>query len=163
MFDKTGVATPEMLKRIVPGEERRNKGPYAVFECFQEIPCNPCQTSCKVGAVAAFEDINNIPRVYLEKCTGCGICASNCPGLAIFIIDETYSENEATIKIPYELVPLPKAGQIVDALDREGKVIGKAQVLKVQSSKALNKTNTVTIAVPKDQAMLVRHIGLGGN
>lgn len=163
MFDKTGVASPEMLKGIIPGEERRKKGSYAVFECFQEIPCNPCQTSCKVGAVAVFQDINNIPQVNFEKCTGCGICVSNCPGLAIFVIDETYSENEATIKIPYELVPLPKVGQAVDALDREGKVIGKAQVLKVQSSKALNKTNAITIVVPKDQAMLVRHIGLGGN
>ncbi|SFG21595.1 4Fe-4S binding domain-containing protein [Desulfotomaculum arcticum] len=163
MFDKTGVATPEMLKEIVPSEERRKRGPYAVFECFQKIPCNPCQTSCKFGAVAVFQDINNTPQVDFEKCTGCGVCVSNCPGLAISIIDETYSENEATIKIPYELLPLPMVGQVVDALDREGQVIGKAQVIKVQSSKALNKTNAITIAVPKDQAMLVRNIGLGGN
>ncbi|WP_148137272.1 4Fe-4S binding protein [Candidatus Formimonas warabiya] len=163
MFDKTGVASPEMIKGILPSEERRKKGPYAVFECFQEIPCNPCYTSCKVGAVEEMKDINHLPKVNYEKCTGCGVCVSNCPGLAIFVIDETYSENEATIKIPYELVPLPQFGQIVDALDREGQVIGKGRVLKVQNSKALNKTNAVTIAVLKDQAMLVRHIGLGGN
>lgn len=163
MFDKTGVASLEMIKNILPSEERRKKGPYAVFECFQEIPCNPCYTSCKVGAVKEFQDINNIPQVDSNKCTGCGVCVSNCPGLAIFVIDETYSEEEATIKLPYELLPLPKVDQIVDALDREGKSIGKARIIKVQNAKALNKTNAITIAVPKDQAMLVRHIGLGGN
>lgn len=163
MFDKTGVASREMIKEILPSDERRGKGPFAVFECFQEIPCNPCYTSCKVGAVVEFEDINNIPQVDFDKCTGCGVCVSNCPGLAIFVIDETYSDEEATIKIPYELLPLPEVDQVVDALDREGKLIGKARVLKVQNSKALNKTNAITIAVPKDQAMLVRHIGLGGN
>ncbi|MEL7565096.1 MAG: 4Fe-4S binding protein [Dehalobacterium sp.] len=163
MFNKTGVATLEMIKEILPSEERRKKGPYAVFECFQEIPCNPCYTSCKVGAVQEFKDINNIPQVDADKCTGCGICVSNCPGLAIFVIDETYSDEEAAIKIPYELLPLPEKDQVVDALDREGKIIGKARVIKVQNSKALNKTNAVTIAVPKDQAMLVRHIGWGEN
>jgi len=163
MFNKTGVASLEMIKETLPSEERRKKGPYAVFECFQEIPCNPCYTSCKVGAVAEFKDINDIPQVDADKCTGCGICVSNCPGLAIFVIDETYSDEEAAIKIPYELLPLPEVDQVVDALDREGKIIGKARVLKVQNSKALNKTNAVTIAVPKDQSLLVRHIGLGGN
>lgn len=162
MFDETGVASPEMIKGILPGDERRKKGPFAVFECFQEIPCNPCYTSCKVGAVEAFEDINNLPRVDFDKCTGCGICVSNCPGLAIFVIDETYGDEEATIKIPYELVPLPREGQIVDALDRDGQIIGQARVVKVQNAKGLNKTNAITVAVPKEQAMLVRHIGWEG-
>lgn len=160
MFKKTGVATAEMIQAIMPSEERRKKGPYAIFECFQKIPCNPCHTSCRFGAVTAFEDINNTPEVDYEKCTGCGVCVSNCPGLAIFVIDETYSAEEATIRIPYELVPLPQAGQTVNALDREGKVVGKAKVIKVQNSPALNKTNAITIAVPKNLAMVVRHIGL---
>lgn len=163
MFDKTGVASLDMIKEILPSKERRKKGPYAVFECFQKIPCNPCYTSCKVGAVKEFEDINDIPQVDFEKCTGCGICVSNCPGLAIFVIDETYSDEEASVKIPYELLPLPTVGQEVQTLGRDGKLIGKGRVIKVQNSKALNKTNAITIAVPKDQAMLVRHIGLGGN
>ena len=162
MFDKTGVATPEMVEKVLPSIERRQKGPYAVFECFQQIPCNPCSTACAFGAVAAFEDINHIPSVDHESCTGCGRCVSRCPGLAIFIVDETYSDMEATIKIPYELVPLPAEGQVVDAIDRAGEVVGKARVIKVQNSKALNKTNVITIAVPKEQAQIVRHIGLEG-
>ena len=160
MLSKTGVASLEMIEKILPGKERQEKGAFALFECFEEIPCNPCYTSCKVGAVEPLEDINDLPKVDYEKCSGCGICVSECPGLAIFIIDKTYSETEAAIKLPYELLPLPEVGQEVDAKDREGKVIGKARVVKVQSSKALNKTNVVTIAVPKEHALIARSISL---
>ena len=147
-----------MVEKVLPSPERRRKGPYAVFECFQQIPCNPCSTACAFGAVAAFEDINHTPSVNHENCTGCGRCVSRCPGLAIFIIDETYSETEAAIRIPYELAPLPREGQIVNALNRAGEVVGTARVLKVQNSKALNKTNVITIAVPMEQAQVVRNI-----
>ena len=27
------------VQGILPSEERRKKGPYALFECFQNIPC----------------------------------------------------------------------------------------------------------------------------
>ncbi len=43
-----------------------------------------------------------------------------CPGLAIFIIDETYSETEATVLLPYEYLPLPKEGDYVTGLNRGG-------------------------------------------
>ena len=39
------------VQGILPSEERRQKGPYALFECFQNIPCNPCYTACKFNAV----------------------------------------------------------------------------------------------------------------
>ncbi len=161
MLENTGIVPQEMVEKILPSEERRAKGPYAIFECFQEIPCNPCFTGCKVGAVQPFEDINHIPVINHEKCTGCGLCVSACPGLACFVIDETYSDKETTIKIPYEFLPLPEVGQEVDALDRKGEVIGKAKVVAVQSNKKLDHTNAITIAVPKDQALVVRNIRLG--
>ena len=160
MFDKTGVASAEMVESRLPDQERREKGPYAVFECFQEIPCNPCSTSCKFGAVRPFADINHVPTVEHDKCTGCSMCVSRCPGLAIFIINEVYNDKEATIGSPYELTPLPEPGQEVDALDREGNTVGKATVLKVQSGKTQNKTNVVTVIVPKEQVHVVRNIGM---
>ncbi len=163
MLEKTGVANLEMVKKNLPSDERRKKGPYVVIECFQRIPCNPCYTACKVGAVKEFEDINDLPEVDYEKCTGCGLCVSSCPGLACFVIDETYSEDEATIKLPYELLPLPEVGEVLDALDREGNVVGKAKVVKVLSNKKLDCTNVITIAVPKEQCMVVRNIKLGGS
>lgn len=160
MFKKTGVATKNMVEEKLPSKEIREKGPYAIFECFQEIPCNPCSTVCKSNAVKDFENINNIPEVDCENCTGCALCVSICPGLACFVIDETYSDNEVLIKLPYEFLPLPEVNSIVNALDREGRVVGKAKVLKVQDNKKLDHTNIVTITVPKEIFLDVRNIGL---
>lgn len=66
-----------------------------------------------------------------------------CPGLAVFVIDETYSEDKTVVRIPYEFLPLPQVGDTVDAVDRDGQVVGKAQVVKVQ--KFPNKTSIVSI------------------
>jgi len=160
MFNKTGVASKSMLEEKLPHKERREKGPYAIFECFQKIPCNPCSTVCKFKAVKDFKNINDMPEVDYDNCTGCAMCVSVCPGLACFVIDETYSDTEVIIKLPYEFLPLPEVPSIINALDREGKVIGKANVLKVNDSKKLDHTNVVTITVPKEIFMDVRNIGL---
>lgn len=156
MLEKTGIATPENLADVAPSAERMAKGPVAVIECFQKIPCNPCQTACKRGAIKEFEDINNRPDIDHEKCNGCGMCASNCPGLAIFIVDETYSDKEALIKIPYEFLPLPAEGSFVTGLDREGKPVCRAKVEKVLNTKAQNRTPIVSLVVPKEFSMTVR-------
>ena len=103
---------------ILPSPERRQKGPYALFECFQSIPCNPCYTSCKFDAVKPLTDINETPETYYDKCVGCGACIAVCPGLAAFVIDETWSETESLVKIPYEYSPLPAAGQVVEEIGR---------------------------------------------
>ena len=161
MYEKTGVVSDAMLQSILPSRDRREKGPYAVFECFTEIPCNPCFTACKAEAVELSHDINSIPRVDYGKCTGCSLCVSVCPGLACFIIDESYSENEGTIKIPYEFLPLPSKGQEVTAIDREGNAVARVTVIHVQSHEKLDNTNVVTIAVPKEYLWSVRNIGMG--
>lgn len=162
MFQNTGLVTVKMVEKILPSEKRRKEKPYAIFECFQEIPCNPCYTSCKIGAVEPFEDINNIPRINHEKCNGCAQCVSACPGLACFVIDENYSETESTIKLPYELLPLPEEGQEVIGIDREGNEVSKARVVKVQNNKKLDFTNVITLAVPKEHVLSIRGFRLGG-
>lgn len=161
MFNRTGVASKDMIENKLPSMERRKKGPYAVFECFQEIPCNPCFTACKTGAVETLEDINEIPQIHQEKCSGCGLCVSACPGLACFVIDETYSDGEILLKLPYEFLPLPEVGSTVDALDREGNIVGKAKVIKVQNHEKLDHTNVITIAIPKKFLLDVRNIQVG--
>lgn len=162
MFEQVGLVTEEMVEEILPPLDRRNRGPYVLSECFQEIPCNPCFTACKPGAVEPFVDINNRPKVNYAKCTGCAQCVSACPGLACFVIDETYSETEAAIKIPYEFLPLPQSGQTVEGLDRQGRIVCKVQVVRVQNHKSFDRTNIITIAVPKEQILCVRNIRLGG-
>jgi len=97
-----------------------------------------------------------LPIVDFDKCTGCGICISSCPGLAIFVIDMNYSEEKSLIKLPHEMLPLPEKGEDVYALDRDGSILGKAKVVRVLKIK--NKTHIISLEVPKSTAMKVRSI-----
>lgn len=146
------------VQAILPDEERRKKGPYALFECFQNIPCNPCYTACKSNAVKPLTTITDTPETYYENCIGCGACVLACPGLAAFIIDESYSDAESLVKIPYEYTPLPEVNTMVDGVNRIGKVVCKVRVDKVAVSK--NKTALVTLVVPKEYTHIVRGIRL---
>lgn len=162
MIDKTGIPSKEDLSGVIPPEDRRKRGPVAVIECFQRIPCNPCSTACRVGAIQHFDDINDRPQIDYDKCTGCGLCMAKCPGLAIFIVDETYSDDEALVKIPYEFLPLPEEGSFVTGLNREGKSVCRAKVVSVQSGKAQDRTYIVSLAVPKEFSMEVRFLSMDG-
>lgn len=161
MLECTGIPTQEDVEKVFPSEERLAKGPAVIVECYQNIPCNPCYTACNTGAIKEFLDINDLPNVDHELCNGCSLCVSNCPGLAIMVLDMTYSEDEALLKIPYEFLPLPVANQIVKGLDRGGNEVCEAKVVKVINSKALDKTPIVSIAVKKEFAKIVRNIGMG--
>ena len=162
MLINTGIPTKEDLDAITPSEERFARGPVAVVECFQEIPCNPCVDACKIGAMLPLKDINNLPKVDFEKCTGCGACIVQCPGLAIFVVDKTYSATHAVVRLPYEFLPVPEKGQTAAGLDRAGKELGRFEVVRVVPGGAKNKTTTVWLAVPKELAMEVRGIKIGG-
>jgi len=162
MLINTGIPTKEDLAAVTPSEERFAKGPVAILECFQEIPCNPCVDACKRNAILPLKDINDIPVVDFEKCNGCGICLTQCPGLAIFVVDKTYSGTHAVVRLPYEFVPVPEQGQLACGLDRAGKEHGWFEVVKVISGGPVNKTTTIWLAVPKELAMEIRSIKIGG-
>lgn len=160
MLEKTGIPTDDDLEKVIPDRERLAKGPVVIIECFQKIPCDPCAISCKLGAIKPFKDINDLPQIDFDKCTGCGICISSCPGLAIFVIDENYSDEKSLIKLPHEMLPLPQKGENVYALDRDGRILGKAKVVKVLKVK--DKTNIISLEVPKSTAIRVRSIKVEG-
>ena len=162
MLEKTGIVSQEQVMEIAPSAERRARGPVAVVECFQNIPCNPCYTSCRFGAMKELTDINDTPEVFYDKCTGCGACISKCPGLAICVIDESYSETEAIIRLPYEFLPLPEENQYVTATDRAGQPVCRAKVYKVQNTPAQDRTPIVWLVIPKDLTMTVRSFKIGG-
>jgi len=148
-YEKTGFLTIKDLK--IPTDKQLKKG-VAIIECIQEIPCDPCVTICPVESIT-MKDINDIPKIDYDKCTGCKRCVSICPGLAIFVVK--LKDEKAQITLPYEFLPIPKVGDIVKALDREGKSRGQAKVIRVNRS---NKTTVITIEVDKNLAMGVRNI-----
>lgn len=149
MLINTGVPTIENIKSVFPSEERINQGPVAIIECYQEIPCNPCSTSCKRNAIKDFADINDRPDIDESICNGCTLCISACPGLAIMVVDGSYSENEILMKIPYEFLPLPKEGDIVKGLNRSGEYITDAKVIKIVNPKSFDKTPIIHLAVDR--------------
>ena len=147
---------------VYPSEERLNSGPVVVIECQEEIPCNPCETVCSRGVISVGSPITNLPKfVNIDSCSGCGLCVAACPGMAIFIVDKTYSKEEACITIPYEIYPLPEKGEEVNALERSGKEICKGKVIRIKNNKKFNNTNLVTISVPKKFADEVRFFRRG--
>lgn len=139
-----------------PDEERFAKGPIAIAECVQEIPCNPCEAACPFNAIKVGMPITNTPRIDGEKCIGCGACIAACSGLSIFVVDKTYSDTMATVSFPFEYLPLPEKGQKVKALSRGGEYVCEGEVVKVQQPPKYDHTPVVTIAVEKDKVDKVR-------
>ncbi|MFO7815593.1 MAG: 4Fe-4S dicluster domain-containing protein [Halanaerobiales bacterium] len=157
MLERTGIPTSDDLKAIIPDKERLNEGPVALIECFKKIPCDPCYYSCPVRAIAELEDINDIPELDYESCTGCGNCIASCPGLAIFVVDY----NKKTLSLPYEFLPIPQKGEVVWGLDRAGEKVTKAEVIRVKDPQKNDKTAVVTIKLPEEYLMEVRNIEVG--
>ncbi|TQI66982.1 (2Fe-2S)-binding protein [Clostridium sp. KNHs216] len=155
---QNGYPSWEELKKFnrIPSDERFAKGPVAVIECIQAIPCNPCEGACKFGAICVGEPIINLPQLEEEKCTGCGMCVAQCSGLAIFVVDKTYSETQATVSFPHEYLPLPEKGQTVTAVNRAGKPVCEAVVVRVVNPERNDHTPVVTVAIPKEFADVVR-------
>ncbi len=127
-----------------------------IIECPEPIPCNPCETSCPVGAITVGENINSIPTIDYEKCTGCGICVSKCPGLAIFMVQELLDSNKAIIGIPYEFLPLPQKNDTVYILSRDGEILDTGKVTQVTNFG--NKSPVIYVEIDKKHIEDARHI-----
>lgn len=143
MLNKTGIPTKDLVESRFPEKTKRSH-PKAVIECYEDIPCNPCETSCPFRAIHVGPDINQQPKLDVDACTGCGICVTSCPGLAI-VVAQT-NGNVATLKLPYEFLPRPIKGETWDAVDRGGNVVGDALILSVQTAKSQDRTALVTIS-----------------
>lgn len=145
MLDRTGVPTFEQITSCFPNHDRLVKA-KAIIECYEAIPCDPCQTSCPFDAITIGDNINNRPIIDFDLCTGCGICVTSCPGLAITL--RRIEKDRAFIGIPYEMLPKPQKNQIWYAVDRNGDTLCDALVVNVKASKKQDHTDLVTVSVP---------------
>ncbi len=139
-----------------PGVVRKS-GVHPVIECSQNIPCDPCQEACPFGCIKVGERITDLPALTEDSvCKNCGACVAACPGQAIFLVNEKEDEFHGTVTLPYEFLPLPEVGDRGKGLDRSGKVVCDAEVVKVQNVNAFDKTAVLTMRVPKEYAMTAR-------
>ena len=148
-YKETGVISTNDLK--LPSKEQLEKG-VAIIECIEPIPCNPCVEACPSGAIT-MKDLNDPPNIDYDRCTGCGKCIAVCPGLAIFVVK--VRDTDALISIPYEFLPIPREGEKVLVLDREGNVKGKGLVIRVGK---FGKTHVITVKTDRENALVVRNI-----
>ncbi len=157
---RSGVLSASELEahRVVPTKERLAAGPVVMVECIENIPCNPCAYACPHKAITIAGELTDLPAVDASRCSGCGLCISKCPGLAIFVVHRDFSRTEATVTIPYELLPRPKTGAAVACLDRAGRAVCRGRVVKVLDTRAQNRCAVVTVAVPKRHWNVVRGI-----
>lgn len=157
MLNKTGVPSREQILERFSQEGKLLKY-KAILECYEEIPCNPCATSCPVGAIGIEPNIHAQPLIDLDICTGCAICVAICPGLSIMLAK--LSEDKAYFKIPYEMNEVFEKGMSVHALNRSGERIGEARILSVIETKQGVKTKLIEVEV--DRALLHEFITIRG-
>lgn len=152
---KNGYVADDEIERF-PGVTHK-AGVHPVMECTQNIPCNPCQDACPKGCISIGNNITSLPFVVENSsCINCGMCVASCSGQAIFLVDEDCGDGTATVTLPYEFLPLPEKGAKGIACGRNGKALCEAEVVSVKSSKAFDKTNLLTMRVPKEFAMKAR-------
>jgi Fe-S-cluster-containing hydrogenase component 2 len=156
---ESGVLTDERPGAVAPPAElwKNKKGGLVIVECPQRIPCNPCNTSCPVGAIIEFKDINDVPAIDYPKCTGCAMCVASCPGLACFVADLTFGDGVALMKLPYEMLPIPAKGDKVECLGRTGEAVCEGRVENIAEPRK-DRTRVVHVSVPSDKVNDVRAI-----
>lgn len=151
----TGAPSLEELRAagMLPSMGDMEKRACVCMECVEEIPCNPCETSCPQGALRVGNPITNLPVIDREKCTICGLCVPACPGLAITI--KSIKGEAARIRFPWEYLPMPTVGQEVEMVDRFGRTACTGRVIAVSNPARNNRTAVVTAEFPREFAQEV--------
>lgn len=129
-----------------------------IIHCLQEIPCNPCETICPVGAISLHPRLGTIMDVpeYTNGCIGCMKCVSICPGLAISLARKI-DEKSAEVVLPYEFIVDFETGAQLALSDREGNFLEMGEVLKIRFDKK-TRTTLLTLKTSLDNAQNIAGI-----
>lgn len=138
---------------MLPSMDDMARSACLCIECVEEIPCNPCETSCPHGAITVGDPITKLPVLDRSKCTACGLCIPACPGLAITL--KHIKGDTATIRFPWEYIPMPAVGDEVDMVDRLGETVCRGTVRSVNSAKRNDRTTILTAEFPAGFAQRV--------
>ncbi len=120
----------------IPSSDRMSSKPFVQIDCLYGFACNPCEFSCKHGAITK-TSTSTVPQIDFDKCIGCMDCVYQCPGLAIF----GYNLKKDWLFLPIEY----KAEELSDVylVDNNGKILGNGIIEKIL--KKQNKTNIARV------------------
>ncbi|MBF0298024.1 MAG: FAD-dependent oxidoreductase [Oligoflexia bacterium] len=137
----------DFVQKVTAADFKGNEK-KVLISCTQEIPCNPCESSCHLKAISIGEKINQQPDVNYQICKGCGLCVPACPGRAIRILQYNYDEKKSlsALTIPFEFWPYPKADEDIDLYNVKGDIITKGKVLKVVIPKKKIDCGVITVS-----------------
>jgi ferredoxin len=116
---------------------RHRQSFIASVECFEEIPCNLCETACPEGAI----DLGRIPRtepvLNESKCTGCGVCLNACPSGAPVMLLEREEQSVSELVVAWKGKKGWKQGDFATLLNRRGENLGSGRVLELLENSRL--------------------------
>ncbi|MCD4695451.1 MAG: FAD-dependent oxidoreductase [Bacteroidales bacterium] len=119
-----------------PTKERMFEKPFVQIDCLYGFACNPCEFSCKHGAITK-TSTSTVPFLDFNKCIGCMDCVYQCPGLAIF--GYNLKKNWLFLPIEYEV----QEGGEVYLVNNNGEILGEGVIAKILKKK--NKTNIARV------------------
>jgi formate hydrogenlyase subunit 6/NADH:ubiquinone oxidoreductase subunit I len=114
----------------VPKSAQKNRS-VASIECFEQIPCNLCQTVCPTQAIR----IGTVPRkpevsiLNETACTACGLCLEVCPSGVPLMIEEKENQPTAKISLPWRGEQPWRTGEFALLLNRRGETLGTVRVI----------------------------------
>ncbi|MDD3049653.1 MAG: FAD-dependent oxidoreductase, partial [Candidatus Cloacimonetes bacterium] len=151
-YQKAEILKKHPGKFIDYQKVRKEKGVMPVIHCLQEIPCNPCSTSCPTKAIRMDGDpILGFPR-FDGNCIGCGQCVAICPGLAITLVDYRKDEDNPTVTMPYEIMNHKLSiGDSLQVVDITGNPLAELQIDSISDNKK-NKMQLIKIKSPAELA-----------
>ena len=143
---------PQKYQQKLTAEDFKGKEKKILINCHQDIPCNPCEGSCHLGAIKIGNEINQQPSIDHEVCKGCGICLTACPGRAIRLVQYNYDNLNSLLTIPFEFYPFPEEDAPVEVLDQQGQFLCLGKIKTTKTPKDKTGCGTVSIIVPKAYA-----------
>lgn len=140
---------------VEPQTSGYNQGVYPVFNCGQEIPCNPCTSVCPKNAIYIDPDNMMDVPIFLEEkgCIGCMQCVAICPGLAVTLVDFRKESDMPTVTLPYEFGDKRlDAGDKAFVTDKAGNPLGEYEVVSLRKAGKVSNTYLVQFRIPAEEA-----------
>jgi sarcosine oxidase subunit alpha len=130
----------------VPGER---EGIFPVLHCIEEIPCNPCMTSCPKDLIGTTDHPILGNPVFHGECIGCERCVAVCPGLAVTLVDFRKSSGLPVVTLPFELGAWRVSeGDILSGTDMEGRILGDVRVIGQGRAAGFPRTGLLKVEAP---------------